>query len=111
PLMRALRVDKLTYAALEATLEEYVAGRASGTVPDMRMLTMPLEAIAVRAEILAARLRDAGYDASVVDGVSTIGGGSAPGSELPTKLVAVARPGLPADALESSLRGLDPAVI
>ena len=111
PLMRALRVDKLTYAALEATLEEYVAGRASETVPVMRMLTMPLEAIAVRAEILAARLRDAGYDASVVDGVSTIGGGSAPGSQLPTKLVAVARPGLSADALESSLRGLDPAVI
>ncbi len=111
PLMRALRVDKLTYAALEATLDEYVAGRASETVPVMRMLAMPVEAIAVRAEILAAQLRAAGYRAEIIDGVSTIGGGSAPGSELPTKLLAVERQGLSADALETWLRTLTPPII
>ena len=111
PLMRALRVDKLTYAALEATLEEYVAGRASETVPVMQMLTMPVEAVAVRAEILAARLRDAGYRVNVVDGESAIGGGSAPGRTLPTRLVAIEAPALSADALESRLRSADPPVI
>src|SRR5439155_5325653 len=50
PLMRALRVDKMTYAALEATLAEYVAGRAPATVPVQRMLTMTADEIRVRAE-------------------------------------------------------------
>ena len=54
--MRALRVDKLTYAALEATLAEYAAGRASATIPVQRMLTMGADEIRVRAEALAARL-------------------------------------------------------
>ena len=49
PLMRALRVDKMTYAALEATLTEYAAGRASATVPVQRMLTMTADEIRVRA--------------------------------------------------------------
>ena len=111
PLMRALRVDKLTYAALEATLLEYLAGRASDTIPVLRMAAMPWEAIAVRAEIVAARLRDAGFTTSVVEGASTIGGGSVPGSELPTRLVALEAPPLSADALESRLRSTDPPVI
>ena len=79
PLMRALRVDKLTYAALEATLVEHLAGRATETIPAIRMATMPVEAIAVRAETLAATLRRQGLGAEVIDGVSTIGGGSAAG--------------------------------
>jgi L-seryl-tRNA(Ser) seleniumtransferase len=111
PLMRALRVDKLTYAALEATLVEHLAGRAAETVPVIRMATMPVEAIAVRAETLAATLRRQGLRAEVVDGVSTIGGGSAAGSALPTRLVALSMEGLSADALESRLRALDPPVV
>jgi L-seryl-tRNA(Ser) seleniumtransferase len=111
PLMRALRVDKLTYAALEATLVEHLAGRATDTVPVIRMATMPVEAIAVRAEILAARMREHGFRADVVDGVSTIGGGSAAGSQLPTRLVALSLDEVSADALESRLRALDPSVI
>jgi L-seryl-tRNA(Ser) seleniumtransferase len=111
PLMRALRVDKLTYAALEATLMEHLAGRALETVPVLRMATTPVEAIAARAEILAGRLRDSGSAADVIDGVSTIGGGSAPGSEIPTRLVAVDAPGLSADRLEARLRALDPPII
>ncbi len=111
PLMRALRVDKMTYAALEATLAEHLAGKATDSVPVVRMATMPVEAIAVRAEILAARARKAGFGAEVVDGQSTIGGGSAAGSALPTKLVALTLPETSADALETRLRRLDPPVI
>jgi L-seryl-tRNA(Ser) seleniumtransferase len=111
PLMRALRVDKLTYAALEATLAEHLSGRAAETVPVLRMAAMPVEAIAVRAEIVAAGLREAGLGASVVDGESAIGGGSAPGTTLPTRLVAVTHPDLSPDAFEARLRSLDPPVI
>ena len=111
PLMRALRVDKLTYAALEATLVEHLAGRATETIPAIRMAAMPVEAIAVRAETLAATLRRRGLRAEVIDGMSTIGGGSASGSALPTRLVALSMDGVSADALESRLRALDPPVI
>jgi L-seryl-tRNA(Ser) seleniumtransferase len=111
PLMRALRVDKMTYAALEATLAEHLSGKASDTVPVVRMATMPVEAIAVRAEIVAARARKAGFGAEVVDGHSTIGGGSAAGSRLPTRLVALTVNGVSADALESRFLELDPPVI
>jgi len=68
-------------------------------------------AIAARAEPMAAALRSAGWSADVVDGMSAIGGGSAPGTGLPTRLVAIARNGLTADALEEQLRRLDPPVI
>jgi L-seryl-tRNA(Ser) seleniumtransferase len=112
PLMRALRVDKMTYAALEATLAEYAAGRASTTVPVQRMLTMTADEIRSRAEALATRLQAAkGWHATLVSGASAVGGGGAPGVELPTWLVAIDKPGLSPDALEERLRGLTPPVI
>jgi L-seryl-tRNA(Ser) seleniumtransferase len=111
PLMRALRVDKLTSAALEATLVEQVTGRAIDTVPVLRMAALDAQAIGSRAERLAAALRSAGWAADVVDGMSAIGGGSAPGTGIPTRLVALARDGFTADALEESLRRLDPPII
>src|SRR6185503_859388 len=84
PLMRALRVDKLTYAALEATLGEYAAGRARFTVPVARMLALTAGEIGMRADALVSALASHGLHAAVADGQSTIGGGSAPGSALPT---------------------------
>jgi L-seryl-tRNA(Ser) seleniumtransferase len=108
PLMRALRADKMTYAALEATLEEYAAGRASTSIPVAAMIAMPIDGIDRRAEALAQTLTAAGLAVKVVDGRSTIGGGSAPGSALPTRLVAIA---LPADRLSSALRARRPPVI
>lgn len=111
PLMRALRVDKMTYAALEATLLEYAAGRAGESVPVLRMLSLTADAIETRARALAEAVAGGALDAQVVDGVSTIGGGSAPGSALPTKLVALSHATAGASALEGCLRLLDPAVI
>ena len=110
PLMRALRVDKLTYAALEATLEQHAIGH-SHEVPVLRMLALTREEVGGRAEALAARLRETGWDATIVDGQSTVGGGSAPGSELATRLVQLEREGLSADTIEQRLRALDPPVV
>jgi L-seryl-tRNA(Ser) seleniumtransferase len=112
PLMRAVRVDKLTYAALEATLAEYAAGRGSSTIPVQQMLTMGAEAIRTRADALAAAInRAAGWKAGVVNGMSAIGGGSAPGVELPTCLVSVVKDSLSAAALEEKLRAASVPVI
>ena len=112
PLMRALRVDKMTYAALEATLTEYAAGRAAATVPVRRMLTLTADEIRARAETLAAALNvQRGWRATLAAGASAIGGGSAPGVELPTWLVAIAKDDLSPDALEERLRRLAPPVI
>ena len=112
PLMRALRVDKMTYAALEATLTEYAAGRAALTVPVQRMLTLTVDEIRARARTLATALNaSSAWRADIVDGASAIGGGSAPGVELPTALIAIERRGLTTAALEGRLRRLVPPVI
>src|SRR5262245_62996363 len=109
--MRALRVDKLTLASLEATLAEYIAGRAQETVPVQRMLQLTAEAIEERARSLADRLNGKGWRIALVSGTSAVGGGSAPGLGLPTVLLALQRDGLSAHQLESTLRSLDPPVI
>ena len=112
PLMRALRVDKMTYAALEATLTEYAAGRAASTIPVQRMLTMTADDVHGRAQALADALGAlTGWRAELVAGTSAIGGGSAPGVERPTWLVAIAKGDLSPDALEERLRRLTPPVI
>ena len=111
PLMRALRVDKLTCAALEGTLGELVAGRAAETVPVTAMIALSSESIGRRAEALTARLASSGVRSEIVDGYSTIGGGSAPGSALPTRLIALHSDRAPATAVEAALRRAAPPVI
>jgi L-seryl-tRNA(Ser) seleniumtransferase len=111
PLLRALRVDKLTYAALEGTLAEHLAGRADEAVPVLRMARLSAHAIGGRADRTAAALRAAGWEAELVDGVSTIGGGSAPGTGLPTRLIAVARAGETADGLDARCRALETPIV
>jgi len=110
PLMRAMRVDKMTYAALEATLQEYAAGRAAQTVPVARMLSADLEDIRRRARALVDGL-DNNVLGQLIDGVSTLGGGSAPGSALPTVLIAASHTTLSATELENRLRHSDPHVV
>jgi seryl-tRNA(Sec) selenium transferase len=76
--------------------------------PVARMIALPVDEIGRRAEALSALISSAGLGAEVVDGFSTVGGGSAPGSELPTRLVALSAP---ADRLESALRAQQPPVV
>ena len=111
PLMRALRVDKLTYAALEGTLLDHWAGRAHAEVPVLRMLHAPLDAVRARAVALAGALATRGWTTAVVEGESAIGGGSAPGVAVPTALVRLAWPGWSADRLEAWLRAPEVPVI
>ncbi|MEX1128631.1 MAG: L-seryl-tRNA(Sec) selenium transferase [Vicinamibacterales bacterium] len=111
PLMRALRVDKMTYAALEATLQSYAAGRQHDEVPVARMIAATADEIGRRAEALAAELTGTSLTATVIDGFSTIGGGSAPGATLPTRLLQLRHPTLSANALEQKLRTLDPPIV
>jgi len=112
PLMRALRVDKLTYAALEATLAEYAAGRADTTVPVRRMLTLTADDIRARATGVAARINAVGgWHAALVASASAIGGGSAPGVTLPTCAIALTHESLGAGAIEARLRAATPPVI
>jgi L-seryl-tRNA(Ser) seleniumtransferase len=111
PLMRALRVDKITLAALEATLAEYAAGRAAATIPVQRMLHLTAEEIEARARALASTLSAHGWRVALTTGVSAVGGGSAPGIALPTVLASIARAGESATATEQWLRALDPPVI
>jgi L-seryl-tRNA(Ser) seleniumtransferase len=112
PLMRALRVDKMTYAALEATLVEYAAGRAGAMVPVQRMLSLSADEIRSRAEAMASAIGQMhGWRAEIVPGASAVGGGSAPGVELPTWLVAIEQAGLTPDGLEERLRRLTPPVV
>jgi L-seryl-tRNA(Ser) seleniumtransferase len=112
PLMRALRVDKLTYAALEATLIEHAAGRAAANVPVQHMLEMPAEAILDRARRLAAALgRMKEWRVEIVEGMSAVGGGSAPGIGLRTWSVAASKHGLSSKELAQRLRELTTPVV
>lgn len=112
PLARALRVDKLTYAALEATLSAFVRGKPFEEIPVLRMLSASASTIEARARRFVDSLADVpGLELSVVPGVSKVGGGAAPEAELPTFLVAVACRSLSAQALERALRAHNPPVI
>jgi L-seryl-tRNA(Ser) seleniumtransferase len=110
PLMRALRVDKMTYAALEATLDAYASGHYE-RVPVLRMMNMTVDEIGARAKAVAGALTTQGISALVIDGESAIGGGSAPGAVLPTRLIDLGSKRWTADAIETRLRSLEPPVI
>jgi L-seryl-tRNA(Ser) seleniumtransferase len=111
PLCRALRVDKLTLAALTATLRLYLEPeRALREIPVLRMLTMPAAALEARAGALAAACADAGVVATTSRAESAVGGGAAPAAALPATLVIVASTA-DATALERRLRCGDPPVI
>jgi L-seryl-tRNA(Ser) seleniumtransferase len=108
PLMRALRVDKLTYAALEATLRLYERGGAETEVPVIRAMATGYDQLAERAERLRARLAQQAreqFKISLEDGHSIIGGGSAPEVQLPTVLIALEDERLSAAAIAAILRG------
>jgi L-seryl-tRNA(Ser) seleniumtransferase len=117
PLLRALRVDKMTLAALEATLRLIRDGAiALERIPLWRMLSAPLPSLQARAERLAGRLRgELGLNASVRAGESFIGGGSVPVQPIPTVLVGISPPFPASTASEGAFaRGLrmgEPSVV
>ncbi|HEV7520165.1 MAG TPA: L-seryl-tRNA(Sec) selenium transferase [Candidatus Angelobacter sp.] len=111
PLFRALRVDKLTYAALEATLLEYIR-QNHDAIPFARMMRLSAVDIRARAEALQAQLSNATQlKTNVISGESLVGGGSAPTSSLPTFLLAVTAQSLSADELAARLRRNDPPIV
>ena len=106
PLFRALRLDKVIYQVLEATLRNILLERWD-CVPAMAMLRQPAERIRERAEALAARM--SGLGATVVAGESVIGGGATPEQTLPTWLIAIEAADVA--AMERRLRSGDPPII
>jgi L-seryl-tRNA(Ser) seleniumtransferase len=115
PLNRALRIDKLTLAALEATIVQYLNPRDCLTkLQVMKALTEPKAMVMKRAKKLISLLRKlpAGkISVSTVSGYAMAGGGSLPGQEIPTTLICLCVNSLSTAALESRLRGLDTPVI
>jgi L-seryl-tRNA(Ser) seleniumtransferase len=111
PLFRALRVDKLTIAALEATISLYLQGKTQA-IPALRMIQLSRQAIHQRAACLAERISaHPQFSARVQDGDSLIGGGSTPAQALPTALLAVTHSRHSAQELERFLRQNSPPVI
>jgi len=109
PLCRALRVDKLTLAALEATLTLYrTPERAVREIPAMAMLTAPVEEVRARVMALRERLRMIGMDSDVVESEATVGGGAFPTARIPSAALALAGD---AESLDRRLRRASVAVV
>ena len=116
PLTRALRVDKFTLAALEATLRIYSQGREAEEIPTLTMITAGRDQIRPKAQQLAERLTIQAegsllYQVRVLDALSEVGGGSLPGVELPTVLVEVTPSRIKSAELLQRLRQGDPAAM
>ena len=106
PLLRALRVDKITLAGLAATLQAYERGTATSDIPVWQMISASVASLRMRAERIVAALPD---PPSIVASESTVGGGSLPGATLPSVALAfdVAHP----DQFAADLRRGDPPII
>lgn len=111
PLMRALRPDKLTLAALEATLELYRDGRAALEVPTLRMLTAAPALLEARARRLCTDIGPARVGVVVVAVSSVVGGGALPTAEPPSFALALEGRGRSAETLDAALRRARPAII
>lgn len=107
PLARALRIDKLTLAALEATLRQRLTGKLD-EIPVERMLRQSAQDVRRRAAMWCVKLEERGVHTRLVEGESAVGGGSLPEHALPTFLIAVEGP---ASRLATALRQGDPPVI
>jgi L-seryl-tRNA(Ser) seleniumtransferase len=111
PLYRALRVDKLTCAALEATLKAHRRGTAVTEVPVLSMLAATADDISRRTRELVKKLPDGELKFEIVNGMSAVGGGSAPTFQPETVLISLEHRGISATLLEQKLRSAKPPVI
>lgn len=111
PLFRALRVDKLTYAALEGTLLEYMRGNLD-QIPTIALMRASAKDIRGRAEALAGQVAsNSRLSTEVIEGESLIGGGTAPAATLYTSLLAITHESMSAEELQTALRLAEPPVI
>jgi L-seryl-tRNA(Ser) seleniumtransferase len=110
PLFRALRVDKLTYAALEATLLVYVK-QDHDAIPALRMMRLTEQAIGERAERLLNLMHESGLHIEIVPGESVVGGGAAPSAAVSTRLMAITSDRHSADELAAKLRSCQPPIV
>lgn len=115
PLARAVRIDKLSLAALEATLRSYLEGeKGLGAIPALAMITCPLDEIEQRAARVRASLLGHAHPSvrvTVEEQWSEVGGGALPAQGLPTYCVALQRSEVPPHRLEALLRDADPPVV
>ena len=114
PMSRALRVDKMTLAALEATLIAHRRGRHADELPVQKMIALTGEQLRGRAERIAAAIRKGvkkGAEVAVEPGESVIGGGAAPARGLPTHLVTLRPADRSVDRLAADLRAAEPPVV
>jgi L-seryl-tRNA(Ser) seleniumtransferase len=115
PLTRALRIDKLTLAALESTLRLYRDPRKAMTaIPTLRLLTLSIGQIGHKAVLLQKRLEginDSRIHVRLLDCASRAGGGSLPLLELPSRCIGVVIDGMSVNALENTLRHADPPIV
>ena len=109
-LFRALRVDKLIYAALEATLLAYLR-QDHDAIPALRMMRLSKNDIAQRADALKSQIKSRKLKLELLDGESLLGGGAAPSSTLPTRVLALTHSDHSADELTARLRNSDPAIV
>jgi L-seryl-tRNA(Ser) seleniumtransferase len=107
PLARAVRIDKLTLAALEATLRQRLTGRLD-EIPVERMIRASAADVRRRAAMWSVKLEERGVPVTLVPGESAVGGGSVPGHGLPTVLLSISGP---ASRLAAALRRGEPPVI
>jgi len=112
-LARALRIDKLTLAALEATLRAYLEGTAEEEIPTLSMISQRWDILADRANELAKSIREHTKDCSaeVVEECGQVGGGAVPGQMLPSYIVALKPKRIYVDELEKRLRLGEPHII
>jgi len=109
PMARALRVDKLTLAALDATLRSYQRGQATTEIPVWQMIGAPIAQIRERATAWQAALAEEHIHSELVEGESAVGGGSLPGETIPTVLLALTDQA--PDQLAQELRQSAPVII
>ncbi len=115
PLNRALRIDKLTLSALEATLRLYLnENEAKEKIPILKMLTLSVEEIEKRSQKWAERLKEivpSGFQVEIKDDNSQVGGGALPLQNLPTKVIAITPYGCSLEKMEETLRNNNSPVI
>ncbi len=109
PMARALRVDKITLAGLQATLLHYLKNEAARKIPVWQMIAATPQELEGKARAWAERWKKLGLEASVIDSQSTVGGGSLPGETLPARVVALDVPS--PDSFAARLRRNDPPIV